>query len=213
MKNSNRYSVPSDEDFEPGSDEVLKNSLGIKSIDQIEQIEEQELERTELALLDIYSSDHQFTSEDICEIHELWLGDIYPSAGKYRTVAMSKDNFSFAAPPRIEPSMNTFQKDFLEKYTPCHFTNLDDLAFALGVVHVEFIVIHPFREGNGRTARLIADLMAMQANKPPLNFSAIDRTINEEGFDRYIKAIHAGVIGNYEPITDIFRELLKDSIS
>src|ERR1700691_4720909 len=103
---SKRYIVPTEEDWEPDSDsQVLKNYLGIKSREDIEAIEEQELERTELELLDIFNKDHQFTAADICNIHELWLGDIYPSAGKFRTVTMSKAGFPFAAPSRIEPLM------------------------------------------------------------------------------------------------------------
>jgi cell filamentation protein len=81
------------------------------------------------------------------------------------------------------------------------------------VVHLELILIHPFREGNGRTARLLADLMAMQANRPPLNYIAIDQTKNQQGFNDYILAIHAGLAGNYEPIQRIFKILLKQSIA
>jgi cell filamentation protein len=125
---------------------------------------------------------------------------------------MSKDGFPFASPLRIESSMLEFERQYLAKYTPCHYTNLNELANALGIVHVELIVIHPFREGNGRTARLLADLMAMQANKPPLNFTNIDQTKNEKGFHQYIMAIHAGVSGNYEPIKEIFRTLLEQSM-
>ena len=89
FKNSGRYSVPADEDFEPDSNnEVIKNFLNIKSKEIMDEIEQRELKRTELELLNIYSKDHQFTKEDICNIHELWLGDIYPMAGKYRTVNM-----------------------------------------------------------------------------------------------------------------------------
>src|SRR5689334_6794252 len=106
LKNTGRYCVHSDEDFEPNSNnEVLKNYLCIKTNDQISALEEQELKRTELELLTIFDANHQFTAEDICNIHELWLGDVYPSAGKYRTVTISKDDFSFAAPSRIESSM------------------------------------------------------------------------------------------------------------
>ena len=179
----------------------------------MEALEEQELKRTELELLKIFDETHQFTIEDLCNIHELWLGDIYPSSGKYCTVTMTKDGFPFAAPTYIESSMQEFEKKYLTKYTPAHYVDLDELAYALGIVHVELIVIHPFREGNGRTARLLADLMAMQANKPPLNFTAIDRTKNEEGFRRYILAIHAGVSGDYEPIKEVFRTLLEGTIS
>lgn len=209
---SGRYLVPSDEDWESDSNgQVLKNYLSIKSKDDIEAIEEQELERTEIELLDIFSKDHRFTAIDICNMHELWLGDIYPSAGKYRTVTMSKANFSFAAPSRIEPLMQAFEKKFLAEYTPCHYSELDKLAYALGVVHIEPIIIHPFREGNGRTARLLADLMAIQAGKAPLNYNSIHQIQNVQGFERYIQSIHAGVEGNYKPIENIFKKLLEES--
>ena len=107
--------------------------------------------------------------------------------------------------------MAKFELDFLAKYSPCHYPDIEQLALALGTVHVEFILIHPFREGNGRIARLLADLMSMQSNKPPLNYAAIDRTVNPQGFEKYILAIHAGMSLNYEPIKKTFKVLLKES--
>jgi cell filamentation protein len=80
------------------------------------------------------------------------------------------------------------------------------------VVHVELILIHPFREGNGRAARLLADLMALEAKRPSLNYSLIDQTENKQGFEKYILAIHAAVSGNYEPIKNIFKSLLVQSM-
>lgn len=95
----NQYIVPINEDFEPDSNnEVLKNYLNIKTKEKIELVEKQELERTELELIKIFDDKSQFTSEDICNIHKLWLGDIYPSAGIYRTVRMEKNGFPFAMP-------------------------------------------------------------------------------------------------------------------
>ena len=212
FKKSGRYSVPSDEDFEPGSnEEVLKNYLEVKSKREMEVLEGRELKRAESELVDIFGEDHQFTAEDICNIHELWLGDIYPFAGRYRNVNMAKDDFLFAPSHRIEYLMSKFEVDLLSKYTPCRYKKTDELAYALGVVHVEFILIHPFREGNGRVARLLADLMSTQANKPPLNYAAIDQIENKKGFHQYILAIHAGVDRNYEPISEIFKMLLEQS--
>jgi len=209
-KNSNRYAVNSDESFEPGSDnQVLKNFLGIKTKKEIEQIEAQELRRASFEILEKFDENYQFTAKDICDIHYLWLGDIYPSAGKYRTVDMSKDGFPFAATNQIEKLMHKFEIDYLKKYTPSHFKDNDSLAYALGIVHVEFIIIHPFREGNGRAARLIADLMAIQAKREPLNYSPIDQTHNERGFRHYIGAIHSGFENDYSPIQNIFIELLS----
>ncbi len=213
FKKSGRYSVPTDEDFEPGSNnEVVKNFLEIKSKEIMDEIEQSELKRTEIELLNIYGKDYQFKAEDICNIHELWLGDVYPMAGKYRTVTMEKNGFPFAASGQIEKLMAALEQDYLKKYTPCNFSDSAQLTHALGVVHVELILIHPFREGNGRTARLLSDLMAMQANMPPLNYLAIDQVQNPKGFDQYIAAIHAGFGGNYSPIQKVFATLLQQSV-
>lgn len=101
MKNSNRYTAPSEENYEPDSnDEVLKNYLGIKSSDIIDQLEARELKRAELETIDIFDENHRITAQDICDIHYLWLGDIYPFAGKYRTVNLEKDGFLFARSDR-----------------------------------------------------------------------------------------------------------------
>ena len=43
---------------------------------------------------------------------------------------------------------------------------------AIAETQVELIPIHPFREGNGRLARLLADVMAVQAGQDPLDYSA-----------------------------------------
>ena len=179
----------------------------------MDQIEASELQRTELELEEIVEKDQTFSANDICNFHELWLGDIYPFAGKYRTVSMSKAGFPFAAPNLIPKLMQEFEKKFLKKNTPCHETSMEDLATALGATHAELIIIHPFREGNGRLSRLLANLMAMQANMPPLNYASIDQTENPEGFENYIKAIHANFSGNTQPIQNIFLKLLEDSIS
>ena len=209
MDEENRYSVPEDEDYELGSNnEVLKNLLGIKDKETMEQVEEIELERTGIVIPDIYGPEHQMTAQDIQQIHNLWLADIYPFAGEFRTVNMSKGGFPFAASQYIDKSMQVLENKFLKLYTPCKKSG-DELANALGVVHVELIIIHPFREGNGRVSRLLANIMAMQSGLPQLNFEPIDKTINPEGYKNYILAIHQGVIGNYEPIKEIFTEILR----
>jgi len=85
------------------------------------------------------------------------------------------------------------------------------LVLALAKVHVELILIYPFREGNGRTARLLSDLMALQAGYSPLNYITIDQTIPQNIYNKYIEAIHAGVDCNYEPIKKIFELSINQS--
>jgi len=51
-------------------------------------------------------------------------------------------------------------------------------------VHLELLFIHPYREGNGRTARLVATLMALQAG-----YSGFDWEVFYRRFDDYVKSI------------------------
>jgi len=140
-------------------------------------------------------------------LHENWLGDIYSWAGSYRQVNMSKGSFLFAAAHLIPSLMNHFEKKVLKKYTPCHFKNNDEIIEAIAIVHNEFILIHPFREGNGRIGRLLATIMAVQAGLPPLDFGGIKGKKKLE----YFRAVQEG-LSNYEPMKKIFESIVKRTL-
>jgi cell filamentation protein len=80
----------------------------------------------------------------------------------------------------------------------------EDILHALAVVHVEFLLIHPFREGNGRLARLLSILMALQAGLPLLDFSGI----KGKGKERYFAAVRAGLDQNYQFMKQIFDDVI-----
>jgi hypothetical protein len=64
-----------------------------------------------------------------------------------RQVNMAKGDFMFAAANQIPKLMHEFGRGPLREYIPCRFEGEDELATALAVIHAEFILIHPFREG------------------------------------------------------------------
>lgn len=152
--------------------------------------------------------DQRFTAADIQRMHRLWLGEIYSWAGEYRQVNMSKGEFMFAAAAQVPKLMLEFERGPLRDYTPCRFDNTREQARALAVVHAELILIHPFRDGNGRSSRLLAILMGLQAGLPALDFGGIRGAKKKD----YIASIHAALSRDYEPMTKVFEGVIARTL-
>ena len=84
---------------------------------------------------------------------------------------------------------------------------MEDVLEALAITHCELVLIHPFREGNGRLSRLLSQLMALQAGLPLLNFSVIKGKQREA----YFAAVRAGMGRDYAPMIEIFRKVVQAS--
>lgn len=194
--------------FERGSrGRVLRNRLGIIRARDMAEAESEALQIAQEAALARYGPDHRFTAKDVCELHRLWLGGIYTWAGEYRTINIGKGGFQFAHAPLIPKLMTELERGSLRRHTPCRQTEKAAVAHALAEVHAELILVHPFRDGNGRLARLLALLMALQVSLPPLDF----RAIAGRGKRAYIAAIHAAMGANYAPLQRLFMRIIDDS--
>ena len=192
--------------FEPGSrSKVLKNSLGIRRKREMDEVEAREQLRTLRELIAIYDEALVFTAADVRNIHRTWLVGIYSWAGEYRRVNVSKDDFPFAAAREIPKLMDELEEGPLRQYTPCRFASDDEVVKALAIVHTELMLIHPFRDGNGRVGRLLATLMGLQANLPPLDLSDVTGKKRQE----YFRAVQAGVGRDYEPMEKIFSDVVR----
>jgi cell filamentation protein len=195
-------------EFQPGSrGRVLRNLCGIKTVGAMEQAESEALERVQAWTLTRYGADHAFTADDISELHRAWLGDLYAWAGEYRNVNIAKQGFMFAAAERVPHLMFNFEKRHLRGHTPCAGMDHEKLIAALACTHAELVIIHPFRDGNGRCARLLAWLMALQAGLPPLDFSPMQG----RGKKAYVSAIHAAYTENYAPMQAVFRRVIRQT--
>lgn len=195
-------------EFEPGSrNRVLRNLLGISRVRDMNLAESQALEIAQDMALDKFDADRRFTAQDICDLHALWLGPIYSWAGEYRSVDIGKGGFQFAHARLVPNLMAELERDTLKKHTPCGPADDATLAHALAEVHAELILVHPFREGNGRLARLLTLLMALQAGLPPLDFSPM----LGRGKRIYIGGIHAAMGRDYSPLAAVFRKIIVRS--
>lgn len=80
----------------------------------------------------------------------------------------------------------------------------DDHIDCLIYAHYEFIRIHPFNNGNGRTGRILMNIVAMKLGYQPLEL------YYREGESRrvYIDAMKAADNGNYDKLTTLISEEL-----
>ncbi|MEJ1354453.1 MAG: Fic family protein [Candidatus Sedimenticola sp. (ex Thyasira tokunagai)] len=206
--NADRYDTAGNPEarFEPGSnDSVLRNKLGIRNADEMDEVELDLLIQLYDAIPEQVEVDQKITVSDLRRWHRSWLGNVYSWAGQYRTVNMGKGEFHFASAAQIDRLMDVLDRDFLSRHTPCAGMSDEQLVEAIAVVHIELILIHPFREGNGRLSRLLANVMAMQAGKPELDFSPWD-----EQRERYFSAIQTG-LDNDGPMRELVRLVLSDA--
>lgn len=206
---TNRYRADGDEaGFQPGSRRrVLANRLGISSVRAMQHAESEALILLMQSLIDEVDDKQRFNTRDLCDWHRRWLGAIYPWAGEYRQLNMGKGGFQFASAHLLPRLMAELDRETLSIHTPCAGMDEAQLAHALAVTHAEFILIHPFREGNGRLARVLNSLMALQAGWPPLDYGGIRGRKKRE----HIGAIHAALSRNYSPMEAIFRDVLRRS--
>jgi cell filamentation protein len=200
-----KYAIGSEQDqFEPGSDnKVLKNKLGIF----VEQ-DMHEAENSLLLKLYEYLYEPEFavatlSFADILVWHRKWLGNVYSWAGTIRSVNMGKGGFQFAAAQRIPALIATYERDYFQGYAELATWECERLIGYLASSHVEFILIHPFREGNGRISRLLMDVLATQAGYGPLDYSLWD-----QHKDFYFKAIQAGHAGDSQHMERLVRDVL-----
>ena len=79
------------------------------------------------------------------------------------------------------------------------------------MVPMEFLLLHPYREGNGPTARLLATVMAYQAGLPGIDMAFIKRRGRE--FEAYIAAVQEGSSGNCASMTAIVLRGLRRALA
>jgi len=191
-----RYHVAGSEGkFEKDSGEqVMANKLGLTDSTEMNEAELVLLEQLYQSVFEENFPEGKLNVALLKSWHRRWLGNIYEWAGQERTVNISKGGFMFAPSAQLPKLLNEYNK-YLAHYTPCNVMEEEELIIAIAVTHVELILIHPFREGNGRLSRLLADVMAVQGGYKPLDYQSW-----EQNKTQYISAIHAGMSMDYAPM-------------
>lgn len=174
---------------------ALENKLGIKSSVELAREEERISKKKAVELFEngMLENLEAGKFQTLCEIHKYLFDDIYDFAGKIRTVNISKGNFRFAPLMYLETAIknvdkmpqNTFD-EIVEKY-------------------VEMNIVHPFREGNGRSMRIWLDMMLKKQIGQVVDWSKIEK-------EDYLMAMERSPIKDIE-IKYILKAALTDQIN
>lgn len=174
---------------------ALENKLGIKSSAELAREEERISKKKAVELFEngMLEKLEAGKFQTLCEIHKYLFDDIYDFAGKIRTVNLSKGNFRFAPLMYLETAIknvdkmpqNTFD-EIVEKY-------------------VEMNIVHPFREGNGRSMRIWLDMMLKKQIRQVVDWSKIEK-------EDYLMAMERSPIKDIE-IKYILKAALTDQIN
>ena len=145
---------------------ALQNKLGLTDELELAREEERISKQKALALYDtgLLDTFPVGTFAGLAMIHKYLFEDIYEFAGQMRTVNIAKGNFRFAPVMYLRPALESIDRmpqstfdEIIEKY-------------------VEMNVAHPFREGNGRSARIWLDCILKKELHQVVDWSRVDKS-------------------------------------
>ncbi|HWA62657.1 MAG TPA: Fic family protein [Caulobacteraceae bacterium] len=134
-------------------------------------------------------------------IHRHLFQDVYPWAGRYRTVRMTKDASPFCFPENIAAEM---QGLFARLAADRYLQDRDAAGFVDGAAtFLAYLnAIHPFREGNGRAQLTFMALLSLRAGRP-LDLNQLDPAA-------FLQAMVASFFGDEAPLRQNLRALIVE---
>lgn len=173
---------------------ALENKLGLTDSAELARAEERISKKRARELFDSGALDRLTPGSfaALAEIHRVLFADIYDFAGKLRQVNLAKGGFRFAPLLYLDAALRNIEKmpqatfdEIVEKY-------------------VEMNIAHPFREGNGRSARIWLDLMLKKELGVVVDWSRVDR-------EDYLLAMERSPVRDIE-IKHVLRAALTDRV-
>jgi Fic family protein len=146
-------------------------------------------------LYELSKQDVPISEDSIKQIHKLIIGD-EPSLGpgEYRNIGLTirgsehKPPEPFEVPIKMEELVKWINEN--ENHNP---------IIVAAIAHHEFVKIHPFKDGNGPTARILLNLILLKKGFPVCN-------IRRGQTPMYYKALSLADEGAYEPIVEVVAE-------
>lgn len=177
----------------------LINKLGITDEIKLSEIEAN-ITLVKTAQLEENPISGHFDTEHYKAIHYHLFSDLYDWAGKFRNINISKKGTQFADKNEIEFLCNNCFAN-LKKYHYFKNMSFDEFIKNLIDLYCTLNIIHPFREGNGRTQRIFISQL-IRYNGYDINFSDIDSDY-----------LMIATIQSAQGITDNLLDIFKNNIT
>lgn len=142
------------------------------------------------------------TNVFICNTQAMVVADLMDkkNVGKYRVdpvVVNDPIKRKIAYMPPNADDAKVLMND-LTSYLEREYNNIDPLILA-GIFHKQFVVIHPFMDGNGRTARLVTKYLLARMGLDTFQLFSFENYYNQN-VTKYFASV--GVLGDYYDIKD-----------
>lgn len=130
------------------------------------------------------------------ELHRDMFGEVWVWAGTYRR----RETSIGIDPSRIAVSV----RDLVQDARPW-LASGNDLDETAATFHHRLVAIHPFVNGNGRHARLAADVLLASTGRPEFTWGAAELQSQGDARDRYLDALRAADRGDLRPLLAFVR--------
>ena len=174
---------------------ILENKLNLTNESHLAREEEKisKMKAKELFETGYLNNLKAGTFEALSKIHTYLFNDIYFFAGKIRTQNIAKGNFRFVPILYINNALENIEK--------MAQSNFDEIIEK----YVEMNIIHPFREGNGRSTRIWLDLILKKELGLVVDWSKVNK-------EDYLLAMERSPIKDVE-IKELLKKALTDKIN
>ena len=174
---------------------ALENKLGLEGFSNFAREEELISKKKAVNLFDLHilSTLEPGKFSSLKTIHKYLFNEIYDFAREIRTVNISKSNFRFAPLMYLDAALENIDK--------MPQSNFDEIVEK----YVEMNIVHPFREGNGRSTRIWLDLILKAELHKVVDWSLVDK-------EDYLLAMERSPIRDIE-IKHILKAALTDEIN
>lgn len=182
---------------------VLQEGITVKGKSLREHFEAKNHEKAINYLFSIVNENYVLRSIDILSLHGLILNMIEDDyAGRLRNAGVRITGANFVPPNANKVSTLV---DELIDFVNTNPLQLNDIELAT-VFHHKLVFIHPFFDGNGRTVRLVMNLLLMRKGFPPAIILKNDRK-------KYYEALNQANNGNYNKLLLLMCQALERTLN